>query len=194
MGQTKFEKAMALIDTKNAEDIHIESYQGKEFPKELLYSNRMSKKLLLFQPNASEALEIAARAQHICRWEIERNAYPMNRIGYLKWREELKKMHANITTGIVRTVGYESEFTNRVAFLISKKIIKKDADSQTLEDVVCLVFLEYYFEVFAAKHNNEKVIDILQKTWKKMSEKGQNEALKLTFSSHISALIKQALE
>ena len=194
MGQTKFEKAMALIDTKNAEDIHIESYQGKEFPKELLYSNRMSKKLLLFQPNASEALEIAARAQHICRWEIERNAYPMNRIGYLKWREELKKMHANITTAILKTVGYEYEFTNRVAFLISKKLIKKDADSQTLEDVVCLVFLEYYFEVFAAKHNNEKVIDILQKTWKKMSTKGQDEALKLTFPFHISALIKQALD
>ena len=190
MKPTRFEIAIALIDKKNSEDTNTYQSNGLEFPKELLYSQRMSQKLLQFKPNASRALQIAARAQHICRWKIARNEYPMDRVGYLKWRETLKKMHAEITADILKEVGYEDEFIERVSFLINKKLIKKNEESQTIEDVICLVFLDYYFE---AKHEDEKVIDILQKTWVKMSEDGQAEALKLKFSDKSLALIKQAI-
>tara|TARA_R110002050_G_scaffold251241_2_gene389387 strand:- start:2179 stop:2763 length:585 start_codon:yes stop_codon:yes gene_type:complete len=193
MKPTRFEIAIALIDKKNSEDTNTYQSNGLEFPKELLYSQRMSQKLLQFKPNASRALQIAARAQHICRWKIARNEYPMDRVGYLKWRETLKKMHAEITADILKEVGYEDEFIERVSFLINKKLIKKNEESQTIEDVICLVFLDYYFEEFAAKHEDEKVIDILQKTWVKMSEDGQAEALKLKFSDKSLALIKQAI-
>ena len=193
MKPTPFESAIILIDKKNSEDINTYQVHGLEVSKELLYSQRMSQKLLQFEPDASEELQIAARAQHICRWKIARNEYPMDKVGYLKWRETLKKMHADITAKILKEVGYETEFIERVSFLINKKLIKKDDGSQTLEDVICLVFLEYYFEEFAEKHEDEKVIDILQKTWKKMSEKGHAEALKIAYSEKSLSLIKQAI-
>ncbi len=190
---SKFEKAISLIDKKNSEDPNKELYRGNEYPKELLYSQHMSEKFLEFQPQASEELQIAARAQHICRWKSPRENYPMNRPGYLKWREDLKKMHAEITAEILEQVNYDQNFIDRVSFLIRKKKMKKDEDSQTLEDVVCLVFLEHYFEAFAAKHEEEKLIKILQKTWHKMSPQGHNAALKLSLPPTSRDLIKKAL-
>jgi len=117
----------------------------------------------------------------------------MTRVGYLKWREELKKMHAQVTGDLLESLDFEKEFIDRVQFLIKKKRIKKDQESQTLEDVICLVFLSYYFEDFAAKHETDKVIDIVQKTWAKMSEKGQEAALKLPLSATTLDLVGKAL-
>ncbi|MFV9550792.1 DUF4202 domain-containing protein [Algibacter sp. PT7-4] len=193
MKPTRFEAAIALIDKANSEDVNTYEVAGLKYPKELLYSQRMTRKLLQFNPNASKALQIAARAQHICRWKIGRKEYPMDRVGYLKWRETLKKMHANITTDILDQVGFDEPFKNRVKSIILKKLIKKNEESQTLEDTICLVFLDYYFEEFAEKHSNEKVIDILKKTWVKMSDKGHEAALKLPFSDTSLALVKQAI-
>ncbi len=193
MEPTRFEIAIALIDKKNAEDVNVHRTNGVDFPKELLYAQRMTRTLLQFKPDASKALQIAARAQHICRWKIARNEYPMDRVGYLKWRETLKRMHADITVEILKEVGYETVFTDRVSLLINKKLIKKNEESQILEDTICLVFLEYYFEAFAAKHTDEKVIDILKKTWVKMSDNGHAEALKIPFSDSSLTLVKQAI-
>ena len=153
----------------------------------------MTRKLLQFEPNASKALQIAARAQHICRWQIARNEYPMDRVGYLKWRENLKKMHANTTSEILQQVGFDEQFQDRVKKIILKKLIKKNEESQALEDVICLVFLDYYFDEFATKHSDEKIIDILQKTWVKMSDKGHEAALKLPFSDKGLALVQKAI-
>ncbi|WP_203257205.1 DUF4202 domain-containing protein [Hyunsoonleella ulvae] len=193
MKPTRFETAIALIDKVNSEDINTYQVAGIEYPKELLYSQRMTRKLLQFKPDASKALQIAARAQHICRWKIPRDEYPMDRVGYLKWRETLKKMHADLTSEILKQVGYDEQFDNRIRKIILKKLIKKNEESQALEDTICLVFLDYYFEEFAEKHPDEKVIDILKKTWVKMSEEGQQEALKLNFSEKGLALVKQAI-
>ncbi len=193
MKPTRFETAIALIDKANSEDINTYEVAGIQYPKELLYSQRMTRKLLQFKPDASKALQIAARAQHICRWKIPRDEYPMDRVGYLKWRETLKKMHADLTSEILKKVGYDEQFDDRIRKIILKKLIKKNEESQALEDTICLVFLDYYFEEFAEKHPDEKVIDILQKTWVKMSEEGQQEALKLNFSDKSLALVKQAI-
>ncbi|PQV45057.1 uncharacterized protein DUF4202 [Jejuia pallidilutea] len=193
MKPTRFETAIALIDKVNSEDVNTYQVAGMAYPKELLYSQRMTRKLLQFEPNASKALQIAARAQHICRWRIPRDEYPMDRVGYLKWRETLKKMHADLTTEILKQVDYDAEYIDRIRNIILKKRIKKNEESQTIEDTICLVFLDYYFEEFAEKHPDEKVIDILQKTWKKMSERGRNEALKLSFSERSTKLIHSAL-
>lgn len=193
MKPTRFETAIALIDQKNSEDTNVYEVFGLKYPKELLYSQRMTRKLLQFEPNASKALQIAARAQHICRWKIPRSEYPMDRVGYLKWRETLKKMHAEMTAEILGQVGYDQEFIDRVSLLINKKLIKKNEESQTLEDTICLVFLDYYFDEFAEKHNDDKVIDILRKTWAKMSDRGHEAALKLPFSEKGLALVKKAI-
>lgn len=190
---TRFEKAIQLIDQINSEDPISEIWNGESFPKELLYSQRMTEKLEKFAPDASEHLKIAARAQHIGRWKIQRSEYPMDRPGYLTWREELKKMHAEMAGQLLLEAGYEEEFISKVKFLIRKKQLKSDIETQTLEDVVCLVFLENYLEDFVAKHENEKVKDILKKTWGKMSEKGHKAALQLDFSPECLRIIQEAL-
>lgn len=190
---TRFDQAIQLIDQVNSEDPITEIWNGKSFPKELLYSLRMTAKLEKFAPDASEQLKIAARAQHIGRWKIQRSEYPMDRPGYLTWREELKKMHAEMTGQLLLEAGYEEEFISKVKFLIRKKQLKTDIETQTLEDVVCLVFLENYLEDFVIKHENEKVKDILKKTWGKMSEKGHKAALQLDFSPECLRVIQEAL-
>lgn len=190
---TPFQKASTWIDAENAQDPNNEINQSKTYPKELLYSNRMYERLMDFHPNASEAVQIASKAQHICRWKMPRESYPMDRVGYLKWREDLKKFHAKMTAEILEKSGYAKEFIDRVSFLIEKKSLKKDAETQLLEDVICLVFLEYYFDPFVQKHDREKMKNIILKTWNKMSEAGHQEALKINFSDANFQLIKEAL-
>lgn len=193
MNLPRFQNAIQRIDAANAKDPNTEMAAETLIAKELLYSNRMLARLMDFAPDASEAVQIAAKAQHICRWEIARNSYPMDRVGYLKWRESLKKFHASKTTLILEEVGYDTPFIDRVCFLIEKKLLKKDPETQLLEDVICLVFLEYYLEDFAQKHDTEKLKNIIVKTWNKMSEKGQQTALTLSFSPSNLQLIKEAL-
>lgn len=189
----KLKQAFDLFDKANEQDPNKETYQGKTYAKEVLYAMRMTKKLNSFAPNASETLKLTARCQHICRWEIPRDSYEMNRTGYLKWRQDLKKYHAKKASEILTAVGYDQNIIERVAFLLEKKQLKKNEETQTLEDVICLVFLEYYFEPFAKKYSEEKLIDILQKTWRKMSKEGQDAALKLPLSKSSLELVGKAL-
>lgn len=185
--------AFQLFDDANKQDPNTEVFEGTTYPKEVLYGIRMTERLHIFEPNASEVLKLTSRCQHICRWEIPRESYEMNREGYLRWRQELKKFHAKKASGILKEVGYEQEVIDKVSFLLEKKQLKKNEETQTLEDVICLVFLEFYFESFAVKHPEDKTIDILQKTWRKMSEKGQKAALKLPLSKFALDLITKAL-
>ena len=189
----KFEQAIAKFDALNSKDPNKEIFDGVEYPKEVLYAQRMSQRLSVFAPNASEGLQLATRCQHLCRWEIARKEYPTGRVGYNQWRYKLKKLHAEKASEVLAEVGYEKEMIKRVQFLVLKKQLKKDAETQSLEDVICLVFLEFYFARFAAGHTEEKVINILRKTWRKMSTKGQAAALELTLSEEAKVLVGKAL-
>lgn len=193
MNEEKFKEALKAIDNYNSKDPNIEKFADQEFPKELLYGRRMSKMLCEFNPDASEALRIAVRCQHIGRWELSRDSYSKDRVGYLKWRNEQKKRHANIAKEILEGLGYEEDIVNRVMFLVEKKQLKTDEETQTLEDVVCLVFLEYYFDDFAMDHEKEKVIEILQKTWEKMSDSAKAFSEKLKLSDNTKAFVNEAL-
>ena len=185
--------AFQLFDAANKQDPNTEIFEGTSYPKEVLYGIRMTEHLHEFAPNASEALQLAARCQHICRWEISRESYAMNREGYLRWRQDLKIFHARKASSILQDVGYNQDTIAKVCFLLEKKQLKKNDETQTIEDVICLVFLEYYFEPFALKHPEDKTIEILKKTWRKMSVKGQEAALKLPLSKYASELIFKAL-
>lgn len=189
----KFKAAIELFDQANAVDPNKETFEGKEYAKELLYAKRMTDRLNIFSPDADEALQLAVRCQHIRRWEIPRDQYEMNRVGYLKWRNDLKVFHAEKASEIMHEVGYDDQVIEAVTFLLLKKQLKKNELTQKLEDVICLVFLEYYFEKFSEKYSEDKMIDILRKTWKKMSSKGQEAAMELHFSNHSKELITGAL-
>jgi len=189
----RLQKAIQRFDEENSKDPNLEVYKGQEFSKELLYSIRMTEWLAKVSPQASVHLQLAARSQHICRWTIPRESYPMDRKGYLLWRTELKQFHAEKAEVILEECGYDQVTIDRVKSLILKQRIKTDPESQALEDVVCLVFLEYYFEDFVAKHESEKVVSIVRKTWSKMSESGQQHALALEFGDTSNQLITQAI-
>jgi hypothetical protein len=191
--ESLIERAFEQIDRANREDPNMDEYKVTEYPKELLYSWRMSWRLAQYNPEAGTALRLAARAHHICRWKSPRSGFPMDRIGYLRWRTELKKFHAETAGLILAEVGFPQEIINRTQTLIRKENLSTDPEAQVLEDVICLVFLEHYFGEFAKKHEQEKVVDIVRKTWKKMSEKGHQAALGLHYSPESLNLIKVAL-
>ncbi len=188
----KFKQAIAAFDRYNQSDPNQEEFEGKKFPKEILYAQRMTEKLTHFEPKASEAVRLAARCQHIGRWEILRSTYPMDKKGYLQWRNAEKIHHAKIAERILSECGYESETIEQVKTLVLKKELATNAQTQLLEDVVCLVFIEHYLEDFAAKHETGKVIDIIQKTVKKMTPKAISAADQLHVSAKTKSLLKQA--
>ncbi len=189
----RFAEALRRFDAANAEDPNTEVYEGKTYPKELLYAQRMTVWLDQLAPDASEALQLAARCQHIRRWMIPRRDYPMDRRGYLRWRTTLYTFHAETGGDILRDVGYDDATISRVQTLLRKEGLKRDAEVQCLEDVICLVFLESYFADFATQHDEAKIIGIVQKTWKKMSRRGQEVALTLNLSAPALQLVEKAL-
>ena len=190
---SQFECAILKFDQENQQDPNHELQDGQQYPKEWLYAQRMTEWLLKVAPEASEELQLAARSQHICRWIIARSSYSMDRPGYLRWRTDLKNFHAEKAGEIMAECGYEAPTIERVQSLIKKQRMKTDPESQTLEDVVCLVFLDFYFGEFAAKHDEQKVVGIIKKTWHKMSDQGHQLAKTIEFDEASSQLINQAL-
>lgn len=184
-----FQKAIARFDAENSRDPNLED--GR--PRELLYAERLTQWVEKLAPAASEILRLAARCQHICRWESPRENYPMTRPGYLKWRAELKKFHAEKSGTVLREVGYDEETIRRVQDLNLKKNFPADPECRVLEDALCLVFLEFQFAALAAKSDDEKMINALKKSWVKMTAPARAEALKLHFGEREKNLITRAL-
>lgn len=195
MPTDRFAKIVELIDAANSEDPNqeVDTVQGQSQPKELLYSLRMAACLNDFEPAASEALRIAVRAQHLQRWKIPRSEFNMDRAGYLQWRRKLGQFHAQRCGELMADAGYNKTAIERVSELLQKKNLKQDEEAQCLEDVACLVFIQFYLDDFAPQHQEQKLIPIVQKTWNKMSSKGQATALSLKLSDAKLALISKAL-
>lgn len=185
----KFLSAIHRFDAENSRDPNLENGQ----PRELLYAGRLTDWVVKLCPAASEPLRLAARCQHICRWESPRDRYPLTRPGYLKWRADLKKFHAEKSGAILREVGYDDDTIRRVQDLNLKKNFPADAECRVLEDALCLVFLEFQFAALAAKSDEEKMINAVRKSWEKMTGVARAEALKLQFDEHEKSLIGRAL-
>jgi hypothetical protein len=185
-------RVLAKIEEMNAEDPHLEVVDGVPFPRELLYARRLAEWVERLEPNPSEFLRIAAAGQHIKRWTVPRHDYPMDRVGYLKWRADLKKIHAETVAGIMWEEGYSDDEVDRVRGIILKKTLK-DPETQTIEDALCLVFLETQFTETLEKTGREKMIEILRKTWPKMSERGHAAALALPMHDDVRAIVAEAL-
>jgi hypothetical protein len=167
MSSVQFQNAIKKFDDYNAAD-----------PKgnEVAYAQRMSDRLSKFRPDAAEHIQLAIRCQHIGRWQIPRNTYPEGKKGYIAWRNKLKDHHAEIAGRILTECGYDPDMIHKVQDLLEKKDLRSNPDTQLLEDVVCMVFVEFYLEDFALKHDDTKVIDILKKTFRKMTPEAINVA------------------
>jgi hypothetical protein len=190
----RFQRAIALFDAANAEDPNQD--QGQ--PKELLYARRMTEMIGRFAPAAPEAVQLAVRAQHIQRWKVPRSSYPMTKEGYYAWRTGLYKFHAETAGELMRQAGYDEAMIERVKAAVGKRGIKVNPETQMLEDVTDLVFIEHYMLGFAGQHadySEEKWLEIIRKTWKKMSDDAHAFALsgKLKLPEPLVPLITKAV-
>jgi hypothetical protein len=184
--------AIDAIDTINAQDPNHEIVNEVSHPAELLHSIRLTEEILSLDPQAGPELLVAARSQHIARWRVPRSSYPEGKAAYLSWRKDLAKMHAAVTSEILTQLGFEDAFIKRVQQINLKQNLKLDKDVQTMEDGLCLVFMKFQLEKFLLSQSEEKMITILQKSWRKMSEAGRHEALKIKFSPAARALVISA--
>lgn len=193
MHSERFERALAAIDAANAEDPNSETVDGAAQPRELAYGRRMSAWLERLRPDAPEALRLACRAQHIRRWAIPRDTFPAGRQGYHQWRRRLYDFHADTAAELLRDAGYGEDTIARVRTLLRKEHLRQDPDTQSLEDTACLVFLQYHFPEFATRTEPEKMVDILRRTWGKMSETAHRHALALDLPEEARVLVDRAL-
>ena len=195
----RFERAIALFDAANSEDPREENApDGKHYPRELLYSHRMTEMLERYAPDAPEAVKLAVRAQHIQRWKSPRESFPMDRNGYLQWRTNLYTFHAETAGRLMRDAGYDDATIERVQKAVGKKGLKVNTESQMLEDVADLVFIEHYMLAFVAQkadYSEQKWLNIISKTWKKMSADARAFALsgKLRLPEAVGPLIAKAI-
>lgn len=190
---TRTAHALAAFDAINAQDPEMLDDAGVPAPRALVHARSVSDWVDRLRPEASEALRLAARAHHLRRWEHPRSNWPMTREGYLRWRAELKRIHADAAAAVLAPLGYDEATIARVGALIRRERLKLDPESQTLEDAICLAFLEHDFDRFGPQHDPAKVIAIVRKTWAKMSEAGHAAALTLTLSAYAQDIVTQAL-
>jgi hypothetical protein len=191
--QQAFQEAIRRFDEANGADPNTFIIDGKPVPYELFYAQRLTEWVERLSPRASPALRLAARCQHICRWMIPRNSYPMTRAGYLKWRTDLKQFHAKKSGEIMADSGCSEALVARVQQLNLKKNLGQDEELQVLEDALCLVTLQYQLTDLVRKTEPEKMLSILQKTWKKMSAQARGEALRLPYPEDQKSLLSRAL-
>ena len=192
--QQRFDRAIALFDAANAADPNRDA--GR--PKELLYAMRMTEMIGRFAPEASEVARLAVRAQHIRRWTVPRRDYPMTREGYIAWRTGLYKFHAETAGALMQQAGYDEGMIGKVAAAVGKRGLKVNPDTQMLEDVTDLVFIEHYLLGFAQgkpDYDEAKWLDIIRKTWRKMSDDAHAFALsgKLRLPEPLVPLITRAI-
>ena len=191
---SKLDKAFELYDDYNKRSPERIVWDNVEYPIEYFYAIKLHEWVTKLDPEANQSLLLASRCQHIGRWEIARKSYPDGRVGYLKWRSDLSKYHAGIATEILTEVGYDEETIDRVKQIVLKQRLKSDTDVQTMENALCLVFLQYQYDDLIAKMTEEKMIDILRKTWGKMTVPGHEAALSLQYSEVGRDLILKALK
>jgi len=193
MDSDRLRRVLARIDQLNSQDPNAELVNDVSTPRELVYAQRLTDWVLRLAPDASEALRIAACGQHVQRWTVPRERYERNRQGYLRWREVLKTFHAKTVADLMRQEGYPEDMIQQVERLIKKKDLAADPDTQTLEDALCLVFLETQFGDLKQKTPEDKMREIIRKTWQKMSEHSRAEALRLNLRPEDRDFLSRAL-
>lgn len=191
---SRLQEAFTKFDDYNRQDPNQFIWEGISYPQEYFLALKLYDWVLKLDPNADKALLLASRSQHIGRWEIPRNTYPEGREGYLKWRKDLSHLHAARASAIMLEVGYDEAMIDRVQQIILKQKIKVDTDVQTIENALCLVFLQYLYENFYPLHDEEKVVNILRKSLLKMDAHGHEFALSLNYSEKGLYYIQQALQ
>ncbi|WP_458526590.1 DUF4202 domain-containing protein [Onishia taeanensis] len=188
-----YERTLAALDALHAQDPRGVDVAGKRLPLELWHAGRMSAWLEALDEAPDARVRLAVRGQHLQRWQVPRDDYPAGRVGYLSWRRDQGRRAGETTARLMREAGYPEEDAERVAAMIRKQGLGRDAGTQAVEDCACLVFLENYFADFSRQVDHDHLIRIVQKTWKKMSPGAHELALWLPMSDAARGLVEEAL-
>lgn len=196
--RANLECAIAAIDRANQADPNREQVDHEYLPREYAYSLHMTRWLFELEPKPSARMQIACRAQHLERWTMPRSDYGEGRKNYYLWRQACGLMHGRRAAGIMSECGYSPEECERVETILTKRNLRDDEETQLLEDVACMVFLERYFAQFFddnPEYDKEKWLRIVRRTWGKMTPRGHSAALKLAgrMPAHLQALLQEAL-
>jgi hypothetical protein len=193
MDEERLQRVLAAIDAVNAEDPNKVELDGRQEPAELVYGRRITETLRRMVAAPSEPMRIAARGQHTGRWRLARRSYPEGRAGYLAWRREQRVNQAKRLGQIMATEGYGADDIARVGALIRKENMRADAEVQVFEDVICVMFFEHYLRDFLPRVTEEKLAEILVKTWGRMSPLGRRHALMLDLPQTVTHLMQREL-
>lgn len=196
--KTMLNQVITLIDQANSQDPNTEIYNAQSLPKESLYATRMSEMLARFNPNADELMQIAVRGQHIERWQSPRSNFAMNKQGYHQWRSALYIFHASRVIELMQQVGFNEAQQQRVYAAVAKQDIKRNPDSQLVEDIASLVFIEHYMLAFTSTkpdYDEQKWLGIIRRTWQKMSVEARDFVLagNVTLPEPLVGLIHKAV-
>lgn len=189
----RLREAFAVLDGIHREDPSTDAAGPANILASLDYHERLGRWVVRLAPDASAALRLAAHSQHVRRWAIPRDSYPLTRKGYREWRDALGRFHARTAAEVLARVGYDSNTVARVEQLLRKQRLRSDPEAQALEDAACLVFLEVQLEDFSRGHTEEKLLHILRRTWKKMSPAGRDLALQLELPEAAAGLLRKAV-
>lgn len=189
----RLQAALDAIDAANADDPNHVEVRGVSRPKELAHAELMSEWVSKLDPDASDALRLAARAHHLRRWELPRSDYPDGKAGYHRWRREQQKRHAEEVGRILLAQGYDEPDIARVQAIIRKQGLGRDPEVQVFEDALCLVFIETQFRELADRLGDEKLVDVTRKTLAKMSDAGIARVGEFSLSDEDLALVERAL-
>ncbi|MCA9629634.1 MAG: DUF4202 domain-containing protein [Myxococcales bacterium] len=187
------QRAIEAFRELQARDPNRVQVGGELRPKALVEAERLASWVERLAPDAGAALRIAPYCQHLERWRLPRSDFPDGRKGYIAWRTNLAKYHAEKSGQVLMELGFEPAVIQAVQRINLKKGLGQASDAQVMEDALCLCFLEFELAAFAAKHPREKLVDIIQKTWRKMSDVGHQQASSLPLTPELSALVREAL-
>ncbi len=194
MLEKKIIVAIKIFDEINSLDPNRIQFHGEDFPKEILYSNWLTLWVEKLNPVKSDALRLASRCQHLKRWEISRDKYPEGLKGYMQWKKELLKFHADESEKVLRNLHIDESIIQQVRKINLKQDIRNNPEVQIMEDALCLVTLEFQLEEFSLKHTDEKMIEIIRKSWNKMSNSARDKAKKITYSPRVLKLVLEAIK
>jgi Domain of unknown function (DUF4202) len=192
VGDSRYGSAIEAIDAANAGDPVTIVVEGEATPKEVAHARLMTAWVTRFDPEATDLQLLAARAHHLRRWEVPRTDYPEGRAGYLRWRANQKKRHAADVGEILARCGYDPGEIARVGAIIRKEGLAKDPQVQTHEDALCLVFVELQFVEVAEKLGEDKMVDVVRKTLRKMSPRAIAATLALPLTPDARTLLDRA--
>lgn len=194
MLENKILEALTIFDQINSQDSNILVFQNEKYPKEILYANWLTHWIEKLNPIVSDSLRLASRCQHLKRWAIPREQYAIGLKGYMQWKKELLNFHAEESEKVLISLGIERTLIERVKVINLKKDIKNNPEVQTMEDALCLVTLEFQLEDFSLKHDDEKIITIIKKSWVKMSEPAKILAKSIPYSDRVLKLVLLAIQ